>query len=162
MLVLTRNQGGANAGHTIYNVEGKNFALHLVPYGILNEGMKSLLQHLSGGKSTGFGLIYDTVKMPSMSPSTGLSGTVLTPRGEGDVSGAGFRFRLGMERSCPVLAYGGRGSEHTDPSLSRRLQRHRHTHPKLGVTLWVTALRGAAGCRDCSKLGVEVDSPTRT
>ncbi|KAH0976949.1 hypothetical protein GBA52_026668 [Prunus armeniaca] len=29
--------GGANTGHTIYNVEGKNFALHLVPSGILNE-----------------------------------------------------------------------------------------------------------------------------
>ncbi|ONK59754.1 uncharacterized protein A4U43_C08F10200 [Asparagus officinalis] len=31
-------QGGANAGHTIYNSEGKKFALHLVPSGILNEG----------------------------------------------------------------------------------------------------------------------------
>ncbi|KAI8005706.1 hypothetical protein LOK49_LG07G00486 [Camellia lanceoleosa] len=28
---------GANAGHTIYNAEGKKFALHLVPSGILNE-----------------------------------------------------------------------------------------------------------------------------
>ena len=31
------HQGGANAGHTIYNSEGKKFALHLVPSGILNE-----------------------------------------------------------------------------------------------------------------------------
>ncbi|KAL6867750.1 hypothetical protein ACP4OV_015774 [Aristida adscensionis] len=31
-------QGGANAGHTIYNSEGKKFALHLVPSGILHEG----------------------------------------------------------------------------------------------------------------------------
>lgn len=30
-------QGGANAGHTIYNSEGKKFALHLIPSGILNE-----------------------------------------------------------------------------------------------------------------------------
>ena len=30
-------QGGANAGHTIYNAEGKKFSLHLVPSGILNE-----------------------------------------------------------------------------------------------------------------------------
>ncbi|KAG1342208.1 hypothetical protein COCNU_05G004370 [Cocos nucifera] len=30
-------KGGANAGHTIYNAEGKKFALHLVPSGILNE-----------------------------------------------------------------------------------------------------------------------------
>ena len=30
-------QGGSNAGHTIYNSEGKKFALHLVPSGILNE-----------------------------------------------------------------------------------------------------------------------------
>ncbi len=29
-------QGGANAGHTIYNDEGVKFALHLVPSGILN------------------------------------------------------------------------------------------------------------------------------
>ncbi|RWW67339.1 hypothetical protein BHE74_00025213 [Ensete ventricosum] len=36
--VLARNfDGGANAGHTIYNAEGKKFALHLVPSGILNE-----------------------------------------------------------------------------------------------------------------------------
>ncbi|KAH9627152.1 hypothetical protein KSS87_018392 [Heliosperma pusillum] len=33
----TRDSGGANAGHTIYNSEGKKFALHLVPSGILNE-----------------------------------------------------------------------------------------------------------------------------
>ncbi|KAM0951602.1 putative adenylosuccinate synthase [Dioscorea sansibarensis] len=35
--VVARCQGGANAGHTIYNSEGKKFALHLVPSGILNE-----------------------------------------------------------------------------------------------------------------------------
>lgn len=29
-------QGGANAGHTIYNDEGVKFALHLIPSGILN------------------------------------------------------------------------------------------------------------------------------
>jgi adenylosuccinate synthase len=36
-LVLFRVQGGANAGHTIYNNEGQKFALQLVPSGILNE-----------------------------------------------------------------------------------------------------------------------------
>ncbi|KAI9080779.1 hypothetical protein K1719_037292 [Acacia pycnantha] len=35
--VVARCQGGANAGHTIYNAEGKKFGLHLVPSGILNE-----------------------------------------------------------------------------------------------------------------------------
>ncbi|GLT88242.1 hypothetical protein SLE2022_062770 [Rubroshorea leprosula] len=35
--IVARCQGGANAGHTIYNAEGKKFALHLVPSGILNE-----------------------------------------------------------------------------------------------------------------------------
>ncbi|XP_058073615.1 adenylosuccinate synthetase, chloroplastic [Magnolia sinica] len=35
--VVARCQGGANAGHTIYNSEGKKFALHLVPSGILNK-----------------------------------------------------------------------------------------------------------------------------
>eukprot|EP00271_Cylindrocystis_brebissonii_P000225 TRINITY_DN10272_c0_g1_i1.p1 TRINITY_DN10272_c0_g1~~TRINITY_DN10272_c0_g1_i1.p1 ORF type:complete len:531 (-),score=109.35 TRINITY_DN10272_c0_g1_i1:835-2427(-) len=34
--VVARCQGGANAGHTIYNSEGKKFALHLVPSGILH------------------------------------------------------------------------------------------------------------------------------
>ncbi|RRT60500.1 hypothetical protein GW17_00013950 [Ensete ventricosum] len=36
-VVARCQQGGANAGHTIYNAEGKKFALHLVPSGILNE-----------------------------------------------------------------------------------------------------------------------------
>ncbi|PRQ22151.1 putative adenylosuccinate synthase [Rosa chinensis] len=35
--IVAHCQGGANAGHTIYNAEGKKFALHLVPSGILNE-----------------------------------------------------------------------------------------------------------------------------
>lgn len=30
-------QGGANAGHTIYDDNGQKFALHLVPSGILND-----------------------------------------------------------------------------------------------------------------------------
>ena len=32
------HQGGANAGHTIYDAAGKKYALHLVPSGILNAG----------------------------------------------------------------------------------------------------------------------------
>ncbi|KAL7168964.1 hypothetical protein ACSBR2_034066 [Camellia fascicularis] len=35
--IVARCQGGANAGHTIYNAKGKKFSLHLVPSGILNE-----------------------------------------------------------------------------------------------------------------------------
>ncbi|XP_043689123.1 adenylosuccinate synthetase 2, chloroplastic-like [Telopea speciosissima] len=35
--IVARCQGGANAGHTIYNSQGKKFALQLVPSGILNE-----------------------------------------------------------------------------------------------------------------------------
>lgn len=34
--VVARCQGGANAGHTIYDAAGKKYALHLVPSGILN------------------------------------------------------------------------------------------------------------------------------
>jgi len=34
--VVARAQGGANAGHTIYDESGKKYALHLVPSGILN------------------------------------------------------------------------------------------------------------------------------
>lgn len=34
---LTPLQGGANAGHTIYDEKGTKYALHLVPSGILNK-----------------------------------------------------------------------------------------------------------------------------
>ncbi|GAX81055.1 hypothetical protein CEUSTIGMA_g8490.t1 [Chlamydomonas eustigma] len=34
--IVARAQGGANAGHTIYDEEGNKYALHLVPSGILN------------------------------------------------------------------------------------------------------------------------------
>ncbi|KAG2429462.1 hypothetical protein HYH02_014042 [Chlamydomonas schloesseri] len=34
--IVARAQGGANAGHTIYDETGRKFALHLVPSGILN------------------------------------------------------------------------------------------------------------------------------
>jgi len=34
--LLCAPQGGANAGHTIYDAQGKKYALHLVPSGILN------------------------------------------------------------------------------------------------------------------------------
>ncbi|VVA17147.1 Hypothetical predicted protein [Prunus dulcis] len=35
--IVARCQGGANAGHTISNAEGKKFALHLVPSGLFKE-----------------------------------------------------------------------------------------------------------------------------
>eukprot|EP01026_Neomeris_dumetosa_P051334 TRINITY_DN4515_c0_g1_i2.p1 TRINITY_DN4515_c0_g1~~TRINITY_DN4515_c0_g1_i2.p1 ORF type:complete len:552 (-),score=74.04 TRINITY_DN4515_c0_g1_i2:247-1848(-) len=41
--VVARAQGGANAGHTIYNNEGVKFALHLVPSGILNPNAKCVI-----------------------------------------------------------------------------------------------------------------------
>ncbi|KAL6751939.1 Adenylosuccinate synthetase [Haematococcus lacustris] len=34
--IVARAQGGANAGHTIYDEQGNRYALHLVPSGILN------------------------------------------------------------------------------------------------------------------------------
>ena len=37
-----RCTGGNNAGHTI-NVDGKKFAFHLVPSGILNKGCKAVI-----------------------------------------------------------------------------------------------------------------------
>ena len=36
-------QGGANAGHTIYDADGNKYALHLVPSGILNPGAQCLI-----------------------------------------------------------------------------------------------------------------------
>ncbi len=36
-------QGGANAGHTIYDSSGKKYALHLVPSGILNENAQCVV-----------------------------------------------------------------------------------------------------------------------
>eukprot|EP00850_Spirogloea_muscicola_P011708 SM000073S21484 [mRNA] locus=s73:618009:620946:+ [translate_table: standard] len=41
--VVARCQGGANAGHTIYNAEGVKFALHLVPSGILHQSAQCVL-----------------------------------------------------------------------------------------------------------------------
>ena len=35
--IVARAQGGANAGHTIYDDDGNKYALHLIPSGILNE-----------------------------------------------------------------------------------------------------------------------------
>jgi adenylosuccinate synthase len=37
LLLLCHLQGGANAGHTIYDDKGTKYALHLVPSGILNK-----------------------------------------------------------------------------------------------------------------------------
>ena len=39
----THAQGGANAGHTIYDAAGKKYALHLVPSGILNPGAQCVI-----------------------------------------------------------------------------------------------------------------------
>ena len=36
--IVARYQGGHNAGHTVY-VDGKNFVLHLIPSGILHDGV---------------------------------------------------------------------------------------------------------------------------
>ena len=36
-------QGGANAGHTIYDSKGTKYALHLVPSGILNPNCKCVI-----------------------------------------------------------------------------------------------------------------------
>lgn len=36
-------QGGANAGHTIYDDEGTKYKLHLVPSGILNRNAKCVV-----------------------------------------------------------------------------------------------------------------------
>ncbi|KAG2543093.1 hypothetical protein PVAP13_9NG726800, partial [Panicum virgatum] len=51
--IVARCQGGANAGHTIYNAEGNKFALHLVPSGIIHEGTQCVVGngvviHVSG------------------------------------------------------------------------------------------------------------------
>ncbi|KAK9821171.1 hypothetical protein WJX74_004111 [Apatococcus lobatus] len=41
--IVARAQGGANAGHTIYDADGNKYALHLVPSGILNQGAQCLI-----------------------------------------------------------------------------------------------------------------------
>lgn len=43
--IVARCQGGANAGHTIYDDTGKKFALHQVPSGILNPKCKCVIGH---------------------------------------------------------------------------------------------------------------------
>ena len=41
--VVARAQGGANAGHTIYDADGTKHALHLMPCGILNPKAKCII-----------------------------------------------------------------------------------------------------------------------
>ncbi|CAG9464858.1 unnamed protein product [Pedinophyceae sp. YPF-701] len=41
--MVARAQGGANAGHTIYDDAGNKYALHLVPSGILNQGAQCVV-----------------------------------------------------------------------------------------------------------------------
>ncbi|KIY99130.1 adenylosuccinate synthase [Monoraphidium neglectum] len=43
--VVARAQGGANAGHTIYDDKGTKYALHLVPSGVLNQGATNVIGH---------------------------------------------------------------------------------------------------------------------
>eukprot|EP00238_Polyblepharides_amylifera_P003678 CAMPEP_0196580880 /NCGR_PEP_ID=MMETSP1081-20130531/31207_1 /TAXON_ID=36882 /ORGANISM="Pyramimonas amylifera, Strain CCMP720" /LENGTH=483 /DNA_ID=CAMNT_0041900901 /DNA_START=95 /DNA_END=1546 /DNA_ORIENTATION=+ len=43
--LVIRAQGGANAGHTIYDEEGNKYALHQVPSGILNPKCKCVIGH---------------------------------------------------------------------------------------------------------------------
>ena len=40
---MARCQGGANAGHTIYDDDGKKYALHLIPSGILNKNCQCIV-----------------------------------------------------------------------------------------------------------------------
>ena len=41
--VVVRFQGGGNAGHTVYNKEGKKFVTHILPVGILSEGVMNYI-----------------------------------------------------------------------------------------------------------------------
>ena len=40
--IVARYQGGHNAGHTVY-VNGRKFVLHLIPSGILHEGVRCVI-----------------------------------------------------------------------------------------------------------------------
>lgn len=41
--IVARAQGGANAGHTIYDLEGNKYKLHLIPSGILNKNAQCVI-----------------------------------------------------------------------------------------------------------------------
>lgn len=51
--IVARYQGGANAGHTIV-IDGKQYVLHLIPSGILNDGVKCVI---------GNGVVIDPVAL---------------------------------------------------------------------------------------------------
>ncbi|GAB1371423.1 adenylosuccinate synthase [Candidatus Kapaibacterium sp.] len=51
--IVARYQGGANAGHTIV-IDGKKYVLHLIPSGILNDGVKCVI---------GNGVVIDPVAL---------------------------------------------------------------------------------------------------
>ena len=42
-MIARLQQGGANAGHTIYDPEGKKYKLHLIPSGILNRSAQCII-----------------------------------------------------------------------------------------------------------------------
>ena len=69
-------QGGANAGHTIYDEAGNKYALHLVPSGILNPKTicvvgNGVVMHLPTffneieGLKARWGTTFDSMDLPS-------------------------------------------------------------------------------------------------
>src|SRR3954454_10445721 len=42
---VVRYQGGKNAGHTVVLPDGRKFALHLIPSGILSAGVKNIISN---------------------------------------------------------------------------------------------------------------------
>src|SRR6185369_4277639 len=51
--IVARYQGGHNAGHTVY-VDGRKFVLHLIPSGILHDGVTCII---------GNGVVIDPVAL---------------------------------------------------------------------------------------------------
>ncbi|KAA3622303.1 MAG: adenylosuccinate synthase [Proteobacteria bacterium] len=78
--VVVRFQGGHNAGHTLV-IDGKKTVLHLIPSGILHQGVRCLI---------GNGVV--------LSPEALLAEIETLERG-----GVGVQSRIGVSPSCPVI-----------------------------------------------------------
>ena len=61
-----RYQGGNNAGHTVVLPSGENFALHLIPSGILTPGVTNVI----GTVVVDPGVLLDELKVWKIAAST--------------------------------------------------------------------------------------------
>ena len=72
--IVARCQGGANAGHTIVDEEGKKYALHLLPSGVLNPNAVNVV---GNGVVVNLPQLFDEIEGLNASGAPSLDGRLL-------------------------------------------------------------------------------------